>query len=258
MAGYEADCRTGIRSDPTRCPTQQLWEMRDQEPRAREELVRRYMGLARSIGLRFRNPREPLEDVLQVAYVGLVKAINRYEVERHVPFEAFASPTIRGELLRHVRDDSMPIRIPRSLQAQAQQAERKREELAAEFGRSPTTQEIGSSLGEDPETVRRALATRETKVSLRLAEPNSDHDAQGRTFWPGASDPGYSQVEARALLQAIGDVLSGEERRILNMRFLEDLTQIEIARRLGISQMKVSRSLRGSLHKMQKALRAYH
>ncbi len=258
MAVQPTTSTTVAGTDLARRPVGTLWRARDRDSRAREELVRRYMSFARRIGLRFRSPREPTDDVLQVAYVGLVKAVDRFEYDRQIPFEAFASPTIKGELLRHIRDDAMPVRVPRSLQAMARRAEGKRDELAAELGRAPKFEEIASALGEDPETVQLALRVRKTRAPLRLLDPEGDEESEGRQIWPGSEDPGFSRAEDRIILGSAAGLLSREERQILTLRFYEDLTQTEIAKRLGVSQMKVSRSLSRSLARLLRALEATH
>ena len=248
--------RGGARSRPTRfdrrCCPEELWRLRDTVPKARDELINRHMGFARGIAVRFRTQREPVEDVIQVSYLGLVNAVDRFELERHIPFEAFAAPTIRGEVLRHLRDNTSPVHVNRGLKVLARRVERAREELTARSRKDPGIEEIAAFLDEDPELVREAIGAREAGFPVSL-DPVAGEDDSGQPL-VGEIDRGYSRVETRVALERAGEVLSDDERLALGLRFGGDLSQSEIAELLGVSQMTVSRRVRRGLAKLESEL----
>ena len=231
------------------CCPEELWRLKDRVPRARDELIHRHMGFARGIALRFRSHRETVEDVIQVSYLGLVNAVDRFDLERRVPFEAFAAPTIRGELLRHMRDNSLPVHVTRGLQTLALRADRARDELGARIKRTPTVEEVAAFLGEDPELVREALGVREATVPVSLA-PEGGEGGFGQDRI-GAIDDGYSRAETRLSIERAVAALTDDERVVLGLRFGGDLSQNEIAVQLGVSQMTVSRRLRRGLETLR-------
>jgi RNA polymerase sigma-B factor len=215
---------------------------------AREQLVERFLPLAIQLARRYRHGAEPLEDLVQVASLGLLKAIDRYDPERGTAFSSFAVPTIAGELKRYFRDKGWAIRVPRDLQELAQRVDRTADRLAPELGRAPTVSEIADELGL---TVEQVLEAREAATAQRaesLDRPIGEAgDAISVIDTLGAPEPGYLQIEHAATLEAMLAVLSERDREVLRLRFEEDLTQSEIGRRVGVSQMHVSRLLREAI-----------
>jgi RNA polymerase sigma-B factor len=223
---------------------------------AREELVRRFLPFARSLAMRYSGGVEPSDDLIQVASLGLVAALQRYDPERGVPFAAFAGPTILGELRRHFRDRVWTLRVPRGLQESIRAVEDAITKLSHELERSPTVAEIAALL-EVPESD--VLESFEAGAARRLvsldrptlgSEPGDEAPMAERI---GEADPGFELVEDRAAIDAGSDVLDEIEREVLRLRFAEDLTQSKIADRVGYSQMHVSRILRRALGKLREA-----
>jgi RNA polymerase sigma-B factor len=219
---------------------------------ARDELVKRFLSLATRLAQRYHRGTEPLDDLVQVASVGLLKAIDRFDPERGSAFSSFAVPTIAGELKRYFRDKGWALRVPRDLQELAQRVNRTTDRLVCELGHTPTVAEIADALEITPEQV---LEARETATAYRaesLDHPiGDDQDATPVVDTLGAHDPGYLQAEHSATLQAMMSVLSDREREILRLRFAEDLTQSEIGHRVGLSQMHISRLLRQALTRLR-------
>jgi RNA polymerase sigma-B factor len=244
----------GLGRNARRCCPEELWRNRDRFPRAREELIHRHMAFARAIALRFRNQRDTVEDVIQVSYLGLVNAVDRFDLEREVPFEAFAAPTIRGELLRHMRDNFLPVHVSRGLQVLVRRVEQANEELAAGLKRAPDVDEVAAFLGEDREVVREALWVKGSSAPISLDRTESDDRAGGEPF--GDIDRGFERAEARVFLQRAIGVLTPDERDALSLRFAGDLSQTEIAKRLGVSQMTISRLQRRGLERLRCELEA--
>ena len=226
------------------------------DPALREELVRRFLPLARSLALRYRGSSEDIEDLIQVASLGLVKALDGFDLERGKSFVAYAAPTILGELRRHFRDRVWDVRLPRGLQERTMAVHRAAAELSDELGRSPTVGQIASRLDMDDEEVSEALQADEARRTLSLEVPRSKEDAESATIMEtlGQTEAGYDAVEAQ--LAAQDAPLDERERRVLQLRFGEDLNQYEIGRHLGVSQMQVSRIMRGALRKLLVAVQA--
>jgi len=223
---------------------------------ARDELVERFLPLASSLAQRYHRGMEPLDDLVQVASVGLLKAIDRFDPERRTAFSSFAVPTIAGELKRHFRDKGWALRVPRELQELAQRVNRTTDQLLNELGRAPTVGEIADALEITPEQV---LEAREAATAYRAESLDhavgSDPDSTPVVDTLGADEPGYVQAEHAATLDAMMGVLSDREREILRLRFAEDLTQSEIGERVGLSQMHISRILRGAVTRLREAAR---
>jgi RNA polymerase sigma-B factor len=219
---------------------------------AREELVERFLPLATQLAQRYRRGAEPLEDLVQVASVGLLKAIDRFDPERGTAFSSFAVPTIAGELKRHFRDKGWAVRVPRDLQELSQRVDRTADRLMHELGRAPSVSEIADDLGVTPEQLLEAREAAAAHRADSLDRPSGD-DEDGTRFVDtlGAPEPGYLQAEHAATLGAMMSVLSDREREILRLRFEEDLTQSEIGRRLGVSQMHISRLLREAVRRLR-------
>jgi RNA polymerase sigma-B factor len=220
--------------------------------RLREELARRHLGLVRYLVRRYANRGEPLEDLAQAGAVGLVKAINRFDPARGVGFAAFAGPNILGEVRRHFRDRTWSVHVTRSMQELVTAVGRAREELTTELGQAPTVAQTAHRIGRSEEDVLSALdcAAAYTAESLSPA----DDDAAGPQDRLGSTDPGFEDVELRAVLGPLMARLPAREQRILQLRFYGNQTQSEIGAQLGISQMHVSRLLAAALKKLRVGL----
>jgi RNA polymerase sigma-B factor len=225
------------------------------EPRARERLIEHHMPLARRLASRYRHSGESLDDLIQVACLGLIKAIDRYDPAAG-PFPRFAVPTITGELKRHFRDKGWAMRVPRDLQERAMSIGDAVDHLATDLGRSPTPRDVAAFTRLSLEDVLEAMdaASAYTPMSLDSPQPGSeDDDEHALVHHLGDVDPGYGMAELRPTVAPAVRALPRREREILRLRFVEDLTQTEIAGRVGISQMHVSRLLRRSLDKLTRA-----
>jgi RNA polymerase sigma-B factor len=228
---------------------------RDGDPGAREALVERFLPLARQLARRYQRGGEPLDDLVQVASLGLLKAIDRFEPDRPTAFSSFAVPTILGELKRHFRDKGWSVRVPRDLQEMAVRVDRVTEAMSRELGRAPTPAEIAETVGVSAEQVleAREAAGAYRAVSLDRPRDDDDEDGAGIADAVGADDPGYSVAEDAATVERLMRVLGDREREVLRLRFEEDLTQSDIAARVGLSQMHVSRLLRNALDELASA-----
>src|SRR5215210_437296 len=222
------------------------------DPSLREELVRTYLPLARTIARRYESRRIPLEDLMQVAAIGLMKAIDRYEPARGTAFSSYAVPTMVGEVQRHFRDHSWGVRPPRELQERAQRVMNATRELATQLGRAPTAGELAARLHLSLEQVVDALQACEARDLTSLDRPRTVGDDTESTIGDtmGREDPGFERAEQGATADHLMRVLDEREREILRLRFHEDLTQAEIGERIGCSQMHVSRLVRGALAKL--------
>jgi RNA polymerase sigma-B factor len=218
---------------------------------ARDEVAELSLPLARSLARRYVGKGEPLEDLEQVASLGLLKAIDRFDVSRDVRFATFAVPTIAGELKRHFRDRGWMLRVPRDIQELSARVTRAREAFTREHGRSPTVSEVAAALGESDERVLDALRAADAYKMMSLDEPLAGTDGAGVLDAVGDLDDGFALAEHRAMLRTGLDVLAPREREILRLRYYEGLTQREIARAVGVSQMHVSRLIRRSVDSMR-------
>ena len=227
-----------------------MWKARDTDPRAREELMSRYLPLARSLASRYRGANESFDDLVQVASVGLVNAVNRFEPDKGTPFAAFASPTILGELKRYFRDRVWMVRLPRSLQENIKTVDTASTDLGASLHRKPTNDEIADHAGLHEEEVREVLVAKQGRSPISLDQPIDDegHSSEDRV---GIEDPNFSLVDDKEEIREAVSELNSVERRVLRLRFIEDMTQSEIADRIGYSQMHVSRLLRRSLERLE-------
>jgi RNA polymerase sigma-B factor len=227
---------------------------RDGDPAAREALVDRFLPLARQLARRYQRGGEPLDDLVQVASLGLLKAIDRFEPDRSTAFSSFAVPTILGELKRHFRDRGWSVRVPRDLQEMAVRVDRVTDELARELGRAPTPDEIGTHIGITTEQVLEAREAAGAYRAVSLDRPrDDDEDGDGMAETMGIEDPGFGLAEDAATVQRLMSVLSDREREVLRLRFEEDLTQSEIGVRVGVSQMHVSRLIRQAVARLRAA-----
>jgi RNA polymerase sigma-B factor len=221
---------------------------------AREALIERFLPLARQLARRYERQDEPLDDLLQVASMGLVKAVDRFDPSRGTAFSSFAVPTILGELKRYFRDVGWAVHVPRGMQERALEVNRAVSELSRNLGRSPTPAEIAAATEFTHEEVLEAMeaATAYDSVSLEAPRSGSD-DGEAEEFVNtlGGEDPGYELAEYTATLAPELRALPERDRLVLHMRFVEDLTQSEIAERIGVSQMHVSRLIRRALEKLR-------
>jgi RNA polymerase sigma-B factor len=225
---------------------------RDDDERALDELVRRFMPLLRGLARRYAHTSEPSDDLVQVACVGFLAAVRRYDGSFGRPLRSFAVPTILGELRRHFRDTGWSVHVPRRLQERGQEAQRAIAELTGELGRSPSLAEISDAIGAPTEEVIEALEARTAYRSVSLDAPESDDDQHLNTLARvGEDDPGYDRVEDAAILSRALRALPVRERAIVMLRFGEEMSQSEIGRALGISQMHVSRLLRRALARIE-------
>src|SRR4051812_8063633 len=246
-------------SDDRVDPAREARPLRERSPRegdkaARAALVDPFLPLARQLARRYQRGGEPLDDLVQVASLGLLKAIDRFDPSRETAFSSFAVPTILGELKRHFRDRGWSVRVPRDLQELAVKLDPVSEELTRELGRPPTPAEIGERTGTTVEQVleAREAASAYRAVSLdRPREEDEDGDGLGAAY--GIEDPGFSVAEDSATIERLMRVLSEREREVLRLRFAEDLTQAEIGERIGVSQMRVSRIIRQAVNRLRDA-----
>lgn len=220
----------------------------------RDELVAAHLGLAEYLARRFANRGEPLDDLIQVASVGLLKAVNRFDPSRGVAFSTYATHTIVGELKRHFRDKGWAVRAPRRMQELYLRVGKVVARLGQELGRSPTIAELAAEVGVSEEEILEALEAGQAYRFASLDAPVTN-DPEGETLATklGSEDRGLDAAEHRATLGPLIDQLTPRERTILQLRFFDGLTQSEIASRLGISQMHVSRLLARSVAQLRAA-----
>ena len=221
---------------------------------AREELVRRHLPLVKSCARRYGYTSEPMDDLIQVGSLALLRAFDRYDPRAGSSFKAYAVPTIVGELRRHFRDTGWTIHVPRSLQERSKAVVDATAALAGTLGRSPTIAEVGAKLGLSSEEVIEGYEARHAyRVESLDLPPDADEDGPRES---GALEAGYSAAEDTVMLDSARRVLPERERMILHLRFDHDLSQSEIGDRMGISQMHVSRLLRRALERMGTVLGA--
>jgi RNA polymerase sigma-B factor len=230
----------------------------DGDLHAREELVQCFLPLARDLALRYRYTDEPVDDLFQVASMGLLKAIDRYEPDRGSKFTSYAAPTILGELKRHFRDRGWALRMPRDLQERVLAVSRAREALSKRLGRSPTVPEVAAELGCRPEEVLEAAEAARSYEAASLDAPVSREDADSGPLVDtiAGEDSALELVESREALASTWRALPDIEQEVVRLRFMEDLTQREIGERVGYSQMHVSRLLRRALKRLENSAAA--
>jgi RNA polymerase sigma-B factor len=227
---------------------------RDGDPAARAALVDRFLPLARQLARRYQRGGEPLDDLVQVASLGLLKAIDRFDPERTTAFSSFAVPTILGELKRHFRDRGWSVRVPRDLQEMAVRVDRVTDTMARQRGRAPTPTEIAEEIGTTTERVLEAREAAGAYRAISLDRPrDEDEEGDGMTETFGVEDPGFRLAEDSATVERLMTVLTDREREVLRLRFAEDLTQSEIGARVGVSQMHVSRLIRQAVARLRDA-----
>jgi RNA polymerase sigma-B factor len=223
---------------------------------AREELIERYMSLVRSLARRYSYRGEQLDDLVQIGAIGLIKAIDRFDLDRGVELTTYATPNIIGEIKRHFRDKGWSVRVPRGLQELNVQISKLIEQQTVQLGRSPTIPELAEAAGVEEEAVLEALESGRAYSSVSLsAGGGSDEEGEVDPLDSlGTEEHEYEVSEDRAVLAPGFKVLDQRERRILHLRFFRGMTQSQIAEQIGISQMHVSRLIRRSLEKIREEI----
>jgi RNA polymerase sigma-B factor len=225
---------------------------------AREELAARFMPLARQVAKRYRRSGQPLEDLVQVASLGLVKAIDRFDPARGTAFSSYAVPTMSGEIRRHFRDAGWAVHVPRGMQDLVMKVNESVTRLSLELGRSPTPAELGEDLEEDVEQILEALEAAHAHDTMSLDMPRTVDEEDGGTYADtlGAPDEQFEMLEYTSAIAGTLRALPERDRLVLKLRFEDDLTQAEIAARVGVSQMHVSRIIRRTLDRLRVAAEA--
>lgn len=225
------------------------------DPHAREELARRFMPLVYSIARKYSTTNgEPFEDIVQAGSVGLVKAIDRFDITSDSRFVSFAVPNIQGEIRRHFRDHTWAVHVPRSLKELSHRVRQYQRDVLEDTGRSPTIDQIADKLEEDPDRIVAAIRAGDSYEALSFDQPVADGNSiQDCT---GSPDRGFAEVEERSVVRDACGVLDERTRRVVFQRFFEDRLQREIADEIGVSQMQVSRLLSRGLGEMRQHLSA--
>lgn len=224
----------------------------DGDPEALRALVERMQPLVRRIARGYANRGEPLDDLVQVGCVGVLKAVGRFDVERGVRLSTFAAPTIAGEIRHHLRDRCWSVRVPRGVKELEGRLRRAADPLSVRLGRVPTAAELAEATDTTVERVLEARHGGRCHTAASLDDPGHDDHDLGAAL--GREDPGYAQAEHRVLLRDGLETLAAREREIVRLRFFEGLTQQEIGCRVGLSQMQISRLLRRALEELRGSL----
>jgi RNA polymerase sigma-B factor len=227
-----------------------------QRARLRDQLVEIHLPLVEYLARRFRNRGEPLDDLVQVATIGLIKSVDRFDLERGVEFSTYATPTIVGEIKRHFRDKGWAIRVPRRLQELKLNLTKATSELSQKNGRSPTVAELAQHLGLSEEEILEGLESANAYSAVSLDAPDGDDDSPAVADSLGMVDDALEGVEYRESLKPLLEKLPAREKKILMLRFFGGMTQSQIAAQLGISQMHVSRLLARTLAQLRVGLLA--
>jgi RNA polymerase sigma-B factor len=221
------------------------------DPRARDQLAEEMLPLARALAGRYSGRGEPMDDLIQVACVGIMKSIEGFDITRDVRFSSYATPTVLGEIKRHFRDRTWAMRVPRGMQELQLTLAKTRDELTNDLGRSPTVQELAGKVGVPFEEVLQTLQSVGARRTRSLDEPAGEGRDTTLAESIGGEDPDLGLAEMRVLLRDALNVLRPRDREVLRLRFEEDLTQTEISRRIGVSQMQVSRIIRESIRRVR-------
>ncbi len=238
---------TGGRADRERELLRRYHENGD--TRARDLLAEEMVPLARALAARYGGRGEPLDDLVQVACVGIMKAIKGFDLSREVRFSSYATPTVLGEIKRHFRDKTWAMRVPRGMQELQIQIAKARDELTTELGRSPTVQELAGKVDQPFEEVLITIQSQEARRTRSLDEPTGEDVTLADSI--GVRDPEIGRAEMRVLLDDAFQTLSERDREVLRLRFTEDLTQTQISELVGVSQMQVSRIIRQALRTLR-------
>jgi RNA polymerase sigma-B factor len=231
-----------------------LLRVRDQKDEAaREELITRYLPLVKSLARRFASRGQPVEDLVQVGSIGLIKAIDRFDLDRGVELSTYATPTIMGEIKRYFRDKGWAVKVPRALQDLNVRLNRVVEQLTVELRRSPTIAELAAAADVSEEEVVEALESGRaySSVSIFSGGSNEDDESLELLDYLGSEEEAYEVFEQRRVLAPAVARLEPRERLILHLRFFEGMTQTQVAARIGISQMHVSRLIRKSIDNLR-------
>jgi RNA polymerase sigma-B factor len=242
--------------DRARADAALLARYRDGDESVREDVIERFLPLARQLARRYARANEPLDDLFQVASVGLLKAIERYDADRGYAFSTFAVPTIVGELKRYFRDTGWAVHVPRPIQDRIGPVNRAMTELSRRLGRSPAPAEIAETIGCSAEEVVEAMEASTAFDAVSLETPRGGEEETSYAETVGADDAGYELVEYTAAIAPAMNAMPPRDRLIMKLRFERDLTQSEIAQQLGISQMHVSRIIRRSLTRLRSVAEA--
>lgn len=219
------------------------------DPTARDALAEEMLPLARALAGRYAGRGEPMDDLVQVACIGIMKAIDGFDLDREVRFSSYATPTVLGEIKRHFRDKTWAMRVPRGMQELQIEIAKARDELTTTHARSPTVQELADVVQQPFEEVLITIQSQEARRTRSLDEPTGEDMTLADLI--GARDPDIGRAEMRVLLDDAFEVLSDRDREVLRLRFEEDLTQTEISRVVGVSQMQVSRIIRQALRALR-------
>ncbi|TLS42266.1 RNA polymerase sigma factor SigF [Streptomyces montanus] len=257
-----AGAASGAQHDPqdrsgARAKFIELRKLRDGSPEyaeLRNQLVRMHLPLVEHLARRFRNRGEPLDDLTQVATIGLIKSVDRFDPERGVEFSTYATPTVVGEIKRHFRDKGWAVRVPRRLQELRLALTTATAELSQQHGRSPTVHELAEKLAISEEEVLEGLESANAYSTLSLDVPDTDDESPAVADTLGAEDEALEGVEYRESLKPLLEDLPPREKRILLLRFFANMTQSQIAQEVGISQMHVSRLLARTLAQLREKL----
>ena len=219
-----------------------------------EELVRRFEPLVRNLARRYHSRTEPFEDLVQVASLGLLKAIAKFDPERGFAFTSYATPTILGELKRHFRDSGWALHVPRGVKERALELAARTDELSSRLGRSPSVPELAQALGTSEEETLEAIEAYHARHATTLEEGPEDDERPSAVPAQllGSEDERLEVAEYMTVIAQGVMALTDTDRMILYLRFARDLTQSEIAERIGVSQMQVSRLLRGAIEKLRR------
>ncbi len=228
---------------------------RDGDSRARDQLVERFLPLARQLARRYQRAGEPLDDLLQVASLGLIKAIDRFDPDREIAFSSYAVPTILGEIKRYFRDRTWAVRVPRDLQELTLKVDRAVAKLSDDLRRQPSVGEIATAVGADEEEVLEALQAGGAYRAVSFDAPRAGGDEDVATLGDsvGVAEHGFDRAEERATLEQLMSTVTPREREVLRMRFEQDMTQAEIGAVIGVSQMQVSRVIRQAIARLRAA-----
>jgi len=241
----------GTGGERTRADRDLFVRYRAGDRQARDQLVERFLPLARQLARRYQRASEPLDDLLQVASIGLIKAIDRFDPAREIAFSSYAVPTILGEIKRHFRDKTWAVRVPRDLQELTLRVDRAVAELSDELQRQPSVGEIAKAVSANDEEVLEALQAGGAyrAISFDMPRGGEEDSAAAGTVADsiGIDEVGFDRAEDRATLAHLLGNLSAREREVLRMRFEEDMTQAEIGSVIGVSQMQVSRLIRKAI-----------
>ena len=240
--------------------TRELFRLYKEEgdEEARDQLVVSHLNLVRFLASKFKNRGEPFDDLMQVGTIGLIKAIDRFDPSRGLEFTTFATPTIMGEIKRHFRDKGWSVRVPRRLQDLSQKVKGATDDLAIQLGHTPSVSELAEYLGASVDDVLEAMEASSAYSSVSFEKTSNPDDEDALTLMDslGDEDRDLTGTDDRLLLDEVISSFSPREQQVVRMRFIEGLTQVEIANQLGISQVQVSRLLRKTLGRLQEKIGA--